>query len=153
MTELNEIVKIADIHADRIKMALIKLNKFLPLNKEKIIAISEEMLLLTDFLVHRFGKLQDLLGAKIIDQFLMRLDEYAENLSMIDKINKLERLEIIEHADLWKEMRLARNHAAHEYPGHPELTVEYLDAVIKLAPKLIDILNKIKIKLGSVNKK
>ena len=147
MIELNEILKIADIYADRIKMALIKLNKFLPLTKEKIVAISEEELLLTDFLVHRFGKLQDLLGAKIIDKFLIHLDEYAENFSMIDKINKLERLEIIEHTDLWKEMRLARNHAAHEYPGHPELTVEHLNEVIRLAPKLIDILNRIKIKL------
>lgn len=147
MTALKEIIKIADIHADRIKMALNKLDCFLPLNQEKIIAISDEQLLLTDFLVHRFGKLQDLLGSKIIDQFLIQCDEYAENLSMIDKINKLERLEIIENANLWKEMRLARNHAAHEYPGQPELTVEYLTSVIRLAPKLIDILNKIKAKL------
>jgi hypothetical protein len=149
MTELNEMLKIADIHVDRIQMALTKIHNFLPLTKEKIIGISEEELLLTDFLVYRVGKLQDLLGTKIIDQFLMSLDEYAANLSMIDKINKLERLGIIEHADLWKEMRLARNHTAHEYPGHPELTVQYLHEVIRLAPKLIDILNKIKIRLNS----
>lgn len=147
MKELKEMLKTADIHADRINMALAKLNKMLPFTKEKIIAINEEELLLTDFLVHRFGKLQDLLGAKIIDQFLIELDEYAENLSMLDKIHKIERLGIIEYSNLWKEMRLARNHAAHEYPGHPELTVEYLHEVIRLAPKLIEILNNIKNRL------
>ena len=147
MKELKEMLKTADIHADRINMALAKLNKMLPFTKEKIIAINEEELLLTDFLVHRFGKLQDLLGAKIIDQFLIELDEYAENLSMLDKIHKIERLGIIEYSNLWKEMRLARNHAAHEYPGHPELTVQYLHEVIRLAPKLIEILNNIKNRL------
>ena len=147
MKELKEMLKTADIHADRINMALAKLNKMLPFTKEKIIAINDEELLLTDFLVHRFGKLQDLLGAKIINQFLIELDEYAENLSMLDKIHKIERLGIIEYSNLWKEMRLARNHAAHEYPGHPELTVEYLHEVIKLAPKLIEILNNIKNRL------
>ena len=59
MKELKEMLKIADIHADRINMALAKLNKILPFTKENIIAINEQELLLTDFLVHRFGKLQD----------------------------------------------------------------------------------------------
>lgn len=148
MKELKEMIRIADIHVDRINMALAKLNKMLPFTKEKIIGIKEEELLLTDFLVNRFGKLQDLLGSKIIDQFLIELAENVEKLSMIDKIHKLERLEIIEYSDLWKEMRLARNHAAHEYPGHPEVTVEHLNEVVRLTPKLIEILNNIKKKLA-----
>ena len=39
--------------------------------------------------------LQDLLGNKIINEFLNLIDENALNLSMLDKIHKLERLEIV----------------------------------------------------------
>jgi uncharacterized protein with HEPN domain len=89
-----------------------------------------------------------LLGYKIIDKLLIELDEYAGNLSMIDKIHKIERLEIIERADLWKEMRLARNHVAHEYPNYPELTAAYLHEIIRLTPLLIQVLHNIKKKLS-----
>lgn len=62
----------------------------------------------------------------------------------LDKINKLERLGIIENVELWKEMRDARNHIAHEYPDHPELTALYLNKVFDLAPKLLKFFDTIK---------
>lgn len=74
-------------------MALKGLGPSLPCNAYKIESITEDKLLLIDLLVHRFGKLQDLLGNKIIDGFLELIDEYSPQLSMLDKIHKLERLE------------------------------------------------------------
>ena len=144
MTEFHEILKIADIHAARIKMALNKLNPSLPFDASKITSLTEKELLLTDLLVYRFGKLQDLLGNKIINEFLKIIDEYADNLTMLDKVNKLERLEIIKNVELWKEMRKIRNHVANEYPEHPELTAEYLNTIIRLSPNLLQILDNIK---------
>ena len=147
MTEINEIIKIADIHADRIKMALNELQPLLPFNAQEIEALEKETLLLTDLLVHRFGKLQDLLGNKIINEFLILIDEYDPRLSMLDKIHKLERLEIIEDAELWKEMRKVRNHVTHEYPDHPDFTAKDLNKIVALAPELIQILENIKSRL------
>lgn len=152
MNALHEIIKIADIHANRIKMALNELQHHLPFEAIKISSFTERDLLLTDLLVNRFGKLHDLLGNKIIDEFLITYEEYADNLTMLDKIHKLERLEIIEDSELWKEMRRARNHAAHEYPDHPELTAEHLNQIIKLSPKLLAILDNIKNRIN-INEK
>lgn len=151
MKELHEIIKIADVHAKRINLALTGLNPVLPFNAYKIKSITDEQLLLTDLLVHRFGKLQDLLGNKIIDGFLELIDEYSPKLSMLDKIHKLERLEILEDVELWKEMRKVRNHITHEYPEHPDFTAADLNSIIKLAPKLLKILDNIKSKINSLS--
>jgi uncharacterized protein YutE (UPF0331/DUF86 family) len=147
MIELGEMIKIADVHAERIKMALAELEQLLPFNADKVELLAKDKLLLTDLLVHRFGKLQDLLGNKIINEFLKFIDEYAANLSMLDKIYKLERLEIIEDAELWKEMRKVRNHITHEYPDHPDFTAADLNKIIELAPHLLKILDNIKIRI------
>lgn len=146
---LFEIIKIADIHAARINMALEDLKVVLPFDQHKIGTIQKQNLLLIELLVSRFGQLQDLLGVKIIDTFLKDQAENIDGLTMLDKIHKLERLGIIEDAAIWKDMRQARNHAVHEYPDHPELTANYLNQVVALAPKLLDILNKIKARSGS----
>lgn len=142
--ELGEILRIAYIHAGRIKMALDELRSLLPFDVQKIESLSKENLVMTDFLIHRFGKLQDLIGNKLINEFLILVDEYAPNLSMLDKIHKIERLEIIEDTELWKEMRGVRNHLTYEYPDHPEFTANDLNLIVKLAPTLLSILDKIK---------
>lgn len=148
MRELKEMIKIGDIHVDRIRMALKDLNSLLPFDAFKITSLTKENLLLTDFLVHRFGKLQDLLGNKIINEFLIVIDEYAPHLSMLDKIYKLERLEIIKDSEVWKKIRHVRNYVTHDYPHHPDFTAENINKIIELAPQLIEILNNIKLKVG-----
>lgn len=149
MSEISEIIKIADIHQNRIQMAINGLQHYLPFTANKITTLAERELLLTELLVARFGKLQDLLGNKIINTFLVLQEEYSDNLTMLDKINKLERLGIIENAQDWKQMRSIRNHAAHEYPDNPELTAGYLNEIVKLTPKLLTILENLKIKLST----
>jgi len=147
MSEINEIIKIADIHQKRIQMAVDGLQYYLPFTADKITTLAEREILLTELLVARFGKLQDLLGNKIINTFLMLQEEYSDNLTMLDKINKLERLGIVENAQDWKQMRSIRNHVAHEYPDNPELTAGYLNEIVRLTPKLLTILENLKIKL------
>ena len=71
MSEISEIIKIADIHQHRIQMAINGLQHYLPFTANKITTLAERELLLTELLVARFGKLQDLLGNKIINIFLM----------------------------------------------------------------------------------
>lgn len=144
MNELSEIIKIADIHADRIRMALYRLSSILPFDEQKVLSFTEQDLLLTDLLVNRFGKLQDIIGKTIIDMFLDSVEELSDGATMLDKINQLERMSIINNASTWKDMRKAHNHAAHEYPDKPALTAKYLNDIVDLAPKLIDILNNIK---------
>jgi uncharacterized protein with HEPN domain len=70
---------------------------------------------------------------------------------MLDKIHKLERLEIIENALIWKEMRNVRNHVTHEYPDHPHFTAADLNKIIMLAPELLKILDNIQNRINSIS--
>ena len=147
MKELEEILKIADIHVQRIEMAINDLKSIYPLNQNTVANFSKNELMLIELLLSRFAKLQDYIGEVLIDNFLKYTDDYKSNLTMIDKINKLERLEIIEDVAIWKKMREARNHISHEYPDNPSLTAQYINQIFQLAPKLIQILNNIKAKI------
>ena len=149
MTESNEIIKIADIHEKRIKSALKHIQNLFPINAQIVENLSEEDLAWIDLLINRFGKLQDIIGAKIIDLFLEAEQENVESLTILDKVNKLERLGLIEDAELWKEMRRARNHVAHEYPDTPSLMVKYLNQIFELTPKLLIIFTNIKNRIDS----
>lgn len=144
MNKFQEISKIADIHVKRIESSKQHLTRLFPINSKTINTLQEEDLAWLDMLINRFEKLQDLIGAKLIDIFLEEKGETIENLSVLDKINKLERLKIIENSQLWQKMREARNHIAHEYPDSPMLTARYLNQIFELTPKLLDIYNQLK---------
>jgi hypothetical protein len=66
---------------------------------------------------------------------------------MIDKLNKLEKLSIIENSSLWFELREIRNHISHEYPDNPSATAKYLNQLYVAIPKLLSILDNIKARI------
>lgn len=142
--KLNEFLKIADIHVDRINFALRKLNKTFPLQENEIVDIDENDIPLFELLVSRFAKLQDFIGRKIIDKYLQTQGEYSEKHTMLDKLNLLEKFGIIESVQEWQKMREVRNHLTDEYPDHPELTAKYLNQLYDLTPKFILIFERIK---------
>lgn len=133
----------AQIHVNRLQYAMNKLKNKYPLTGRQVEKLSEEDLLIWELLANRFVKLQDLMGNKIFNLYLDAAGENFETWTMIDKVNKLEKLGIIQNADIWTNMRLLRNHLAHEYPEHPDLTAKYLNQTFTTVPKLIDCLNKL----------
>jgi hypothetical protein len=147
MRELNEMIKIADIHVKRIELAKNHINNLFPIDATKIKNLKEYDFAWLELLINRFGKLQDFIGAKIIDLFLLINEENISNLTVLDKINKLEKLGIIKDCEIWKDMRKARNHIAHEYPDNPELTARHLNKIFKLVPELIEFYESIKKRL------
>jgi len=147
MNKLDEIFKIADIHASRIEFALNELKPIFPIDEHKVENLSTEELLLTDMLVLRFAKLQDFIGRKLIDTLFAETREIIDELTMIDKLHKLERLGIIDSVATWDKMRDVRNYLTHEYPENPEnpeKTADNLNSLVTLAPKLLKILQNIK---------
>ena len=135
---LKEILEVADIHVNRIKLAETKIQALYPFDADKIRVLDDNALAWIEVLIHRFGKLQDLIGSKLIDVFLDLNQESMPTQTMLDKLNKLERLGIVK-IDLWTQMRDARNHVAHEYPNDPALTAFYLNQIIDLIPKLLEL--------------
>jgi hypothetical protein len=144
MNKLVETLKIADIHVKRIHSALNHINDVFPMTKEKLESLPEERMVWIDFLINRFGKLQDIIGSKIIDLFLDSQGEIIENLTTLDKIHKMAKLGIISDEKVWKDMRNARNHIAHEYSDHPELMAIYMNQIVSLIPSLLEMFDKLK---------
>ena len=77
-------------------------------------------------------------------EFLISKKEVIDGKTMIDKINKLERIGIIANAQVWEDLIEARNHISHEYPDHPERIARYLNKIFDLIPTLLEILELIK---------
>ena len=140
---IHDILKIADIHAARIQQALDQVGHLFPMDARTVETIGIQELAWVDLMINRFAKLQDIIGAKLIDAFLEQRQEEVIGLSMLDKIHKLERLSVLD-ATLWKKMRDACNHAAHEYPDAPALTAEYLNRLFALVPALLELLQKLR---------
>ena len=144
MSKFNEMLKIADIHAKRIIDSMNALSDIFPISADKLDNLSQEEFLFIELLTNRFSKLQGFIGAKLIDEFFKAKGEVINNFTMIDKLNKLEKLRIIDDKDMWFQMREARNHLSHEYPDHPEIISAHLNQVFLLSPQLISLLNNLK---------
>ncbi|PHS39413.1 MAG: hypothetical protein COB07_06575 [Sulfurovum sp.] len=72
-----------------------------------------------------FSKLQDKIGAKLFKQVLYELKEIDTfSLTMIDVLNKLEKLNILDASEEWEKLRETRNILAHEYHFDIEERIE-----------------------------
>jgi len=66
-----------------------------------------------DAFVSRFGRLQDMVGDKLLPTLLAALAETPG--PAIDNLDKAEKFGFIASADAWMEMRRLRNQMVHEY--------------------------------------
>ena len=97
-----------------------------------------------DAFIFRFIKIQDKMGDKLFPVYLQLLQEYDNNMPLLDILNNLERLEIIDSAEEWIEFRKLRNSLTHEYPGNEGEIIEALEAAIQAYRKMKEIYAKIK---------
>ena len=67
---------------------------------------------------------------------------------MIDKLNRLEKLGYLESVDQWNQLRIVRNHFAHDYPSDDALKAAYLNDAVRAVPTLETLLEKIRPLLG-----
>ncbi|HEV2524566.1 MAG TPA: hypothetical protein VGU44_05500 [Gammaproteobacteria bacterium] len=144
---INERIKamehIASTHEGRILMALKHLTNTFPLTEESVGHLSDDQLLNIEMLTSRFAKLQDYLGTKVFDIFFEVEQENVDGFTMIDKLNKLEKLGIINDAHQWRDMRDARNIVEHEYPDNALLIASNLNKIHDMLPLLIAIKRRI----------
>ena len=124
MSFIKENLNIAKLHLDRLKKAkkeIIENNLIDNLDIDNF-----ETVKTIDTFVYRFIKLQDYLGQKLFRRFLDEIGELVENMSFLDVLDKLERLEIINSSQRWIEARKLRNKLTHEYPNELEELKEEL---------------------------
>ena len=137
---LKETIQTTLVHFNRAKDNVEDIKKF-PVNltiyedKEKIKTI--------DAFIFRFIKLQDFMGDKLFKDILKIVGEYKDNMSLIDILDKLEKLEIIKDADHWINYRAIRNKLTHEYPDNQEEVIEGINLAIIYFEEISQVLNKI----------
>lgn len=137
--KLKETLAICSLHYKRMNFAWTNIKHNFPLTEQKFGNIEEMEMALFDQTIYRFTKLQDSMGSRLFIQVLEALQEETANKPFIDLLNQLEKLELIESASSWIELRQVRNALAHEYPSFKELQVKELN----LLPEEIDKLTTI----------
>lgn len=137
---LNDYIKVADMHATRLKEALSQAQSMQSsLIPSLLPKLSSTQVAFLDMLNLRFRKLQDLIGSKI---FPITLDSLGEDaLTFIDKLNKLERLGFLEkqyNTDWWMSLREIRNQLSHDYPDDYELIASHLSILLVKTTELLN---------------
>lgn len=143
---LYDYAKIADVHAMRLNEALIEVKKLVPLPILSISELSTKQLAFLDMMTMRFGKLQDLIGVKIMPLLLEILAEDA--LTFIDKLNRLEKLGYIPSTKWWLELRELRNQIAHDYPNNEKLICANISKLVHKSSELLDFWVALKTKVA-----
>jgi flagellar motor switch protein FliG len=144
MKSLAPLIEIADLHANRMLIAIEHLKNKIPVSADEINHLPNDELPYFELYASRFSKLQDFLGSNLFTALLEHTGEQTESMTFIDKLNKLEKLQLIISASEWMKMRQIRNILAHEYPDRPEITANIFNNAFSLGPVLLDCLEKLK---------
>lgn len=148
INQFDEELKIADIHVEWIKKSMKHVGHLFPISVEVVETLGEDNTIWIEGWTGRFGKLQDYMVNKLIDTFLIDQEENIDGLSIIDKLNKCERLGVVDDIEIWRDIRKARNKIAHESPDNACFISDALNQIFEITPKLLEILDNLKKKAG-----
>jgi hypothetical protein len=118
--KLQKIINDCDKHILRMNSAYKKIGASLPLDMESYTKLNEDEVEHIDQYLFRFAKLQDAIGKRFFKAIFVSLEEDIEDISFIDLLNRLEKLNILDSAEQWLELRKIRNVLSHTYEDEPE---------------------------------
>ncbi len=128
------------VHAQTLLEARNELAPAMPLDAARVQALPPELRRLLDQAAYRFMKLQDALGERVLPLTLEAVDEpLPPSATFAEKLQRLERLQVIPAAARWRELREIRNQIAHEYPDAPALRAAALNRFVAGIGELLAI--------------
>lgn len=127
------------MHHSRMMFAYNQLSEIFPLNESRYSNLSSTQISYCDQLIYRFSKLQDTVGNKLFRIILDGLGENQEEMTFIDVLSRLEKLQIIESQAEWLQLRELRNIVTHEYPFNTDEIIDGLNMLINKAQSLSEI--------------
>ncbi len=139
----------AQLHIERLKDVINRLQHLYPLNLHKFQNLSAEEKDMLDVLTFRFSKLQDLIGAKIFREFLNQTGFITEGKTFLEVLREIEKEGIID-IDTWSDFRKVRNLITHEYPFNLEERIEAINYLIENVPNLIEVVERIEAKIKRI---
>ena len=135
-------------HLNRLHYAKKSLSPILPLTGALIASQDPVIIQALDQFIYRFTKLQDTIGQRLLPLTLELLGENYQDRPMLDKLNRLEKLQLLSSALRWAEIRALRNTLAHDYPNRSEEQAATIQLALDAAPWLEDLLDKLEEKLA-----
>ena len=109
----------------------------------KDITLTDSQIRTLDQLVFRFGKLQDAIDTRLFPALLQLLQEWQENEAFLDKLNRAEKLGLLDSVEQWQRLRELRNQITHEYPDNPEAIIIGLRRLVEHVPRLLELHGRI----------
>lgn len=95
-------------------------------------------------------KIQDRIGSKLFRLVLQHLrEDETDGMSMLDMLNRLEKLRIIEGVEAWDTLREIRNAITHDYPEDSQTRIDTIQLALAAYPKLKVIVDNIERSLAS----
>ena len=115
-------------HQEKILISKQHIAFFIPLSIENYLQLNDIDMSFIDQLIFRFSKLQDTMGEKIFPSILLLSEENVKKMTFIDRLNRLEELEIVNKND-WLILREIRNEIAHEYSFNTAEVVQSINQI------------------------
>lgn len=123
-------------HKIRLLKAKSYLKDFIPITKDRYMSLGDVEIGFIDQMIFRFSKLQDTMGEKLFPSLLELMGEEVKNKSFIDRLNRIEELEIL-YKDDWMALRKDRNEIAHEYSFNQDEVVDSINIIYDISDKLL----------------
>lgn len=114
-----------------------------PLEAAWIADLDEDGKAQIDAFIHRFSKLQDMIGAQLFRGILTLEREEERHVSMLDVLNAMKKRRTLESVDDWDLLRRIRHNLSHEYPDDPGKAAADLTDALLAAPLLLGVLNRL----------
>jgi len=127
---INDVIAKVNLHKSRALMALNEIKNYDELTTD--IFEDFEKIKTIDTFIYRFIKLQDMMGDKLFRVFLDAIGEYKDNMSLLDVLDKLEKLGLVDDSMKWMEYRKLRNKLTHEYPNNEDEIIEGIKIAIEV---------------------
>ncbi|WOE69013.1 hypothetical protein RZR97_07800 [Hydrogenimonas thermophila] len=125
-------------HKKRLLKAKSYLKDIMPLDIDRYNTLNEVQMSFIDQMIFRFSKLQDTMGEKIFPNILELFGEDIKKLTFIDRLNRLEELELL-YKDEWMSLRKDRNEIAHEYSFNQDEVVNGINLIFDRTDDLLKI--------------
>lgn len=135
---LRSLCERCDTHAFRLKKACTHIASLLPLQGKDIPDLSDENLGFMEMLISRFSKLQDTLGAKLFPLLLQHMQQEEEDLSFLDALHRMEKLNLLPSTKWWLDLRALRNRLVHDYPDDPKFLADNINQASQSSIELLE---------------
>ena len=146
---LRQATWLCQTHAFALQEALDDL-RLQDLSHNDLMQLTKDNRRLLDQFAYRYTRLQDDMGRSLFPALLQIQGEEISEMSVLDRLNRLEQLRWIDSADEWNDLRRIRNEFTHEYPETAEQRYARFQLAFEAARRIMNILQAIEHRLKSL---